>query len=292
MTEWLYKLLSRLSRRVGPWPLRAVSATVALGYFLLLPRRLGHSVRWYRALFPDRSWLSALALAFRQYQDFARVYCERQEVDRRDDVRFESEGTDHVSQARAAGRGAILLMSHVGRWEIGARLLAKRESDLLLLMGGADAGGTRAGVDRALRGAGLGVVTVQAGQEGDFNILRTSQVLRKGGVVSLAADRALGPARMLALPFLGYTVRVAAAPFALALASGAPLLLVFAVKLGPWHYRFTCDAPMTLSAGHPAERPKIMEQAAAAYLQRLLDIVKAHPEQWQNFGEFLRRDPQ
>ena len=277
---------------MGSWLLRTVVAIVATGYFVLLPRRLGHSVRLYRALYPDRSWLFALALAFRQYQDFAAVYWERQEIDRRSDVHFESEGTHHVTEAKSAGRGAILLMSHVGRWEIGARLLAKQESDLVLLMGGEAPDGARAGVDQDLRGAGLGVVTVRRGRESDFNVLRISQILRKGGVVSLAADRAIGQARMLELPFLGHTVRIGAAPFALALSSGAPLLVVFAVKTGPWRYRFSCDPPVVLTAQCPADRPRVMQQAAMDYLGRLHDIIKAHPEQWQHFGEFLRRNPQ
>jgi lauroyl/myristoyl acyltransferase len=291
LSEWLYKLTSRVSRVAGAWLMRTVVAIIAGGYFFLLPRRAGHSVRFFRALFPDRSWFSALALAFRQYQDFARVYCERQEIERRNDVRFESEGLHHLTEARAAGRGAILLMSHVGRWEISARLLGQRERDLVLLMGGEAPEGARGGVDQDLRGAGLGVVTVRAGQEADFNILKTSQILRKGGVVSLAADRALGPARMLELPFLGHTVRVAAAPFALALSSGAPLLVVFAVKTGPWRYRFSCDAPVVLTAPSPADRQKVMEQAAMAYLGRLHEVIEAHPEQWQSFGEFLFRTP-
>jgi lauroyl/myristoyl acyltransferase len=271
------------------WFLRVIVAIVATGYFILLPRRLGHSVRFYRALFPERSARFALAQAWHQYQDFARIYCERLEIERRSDVRFESEGVHHLNEAKAAGHGSILLMSHFGRWEIGARLLARREAGLTLVMGGQAAGGARAGVDKDLRQAGLDVVTVRAGQERDFNILQAVQILRQGGLVSLAADRAYGDARMLRLPFLGHTVSVAAAPFALALASGAPLLLVFAVKMGPRHYRFICDSPVRLIAASRADRQTLMEQAALAYLHRLHDMVKAYPEQWQTFGEFLRR---
>jgi lauroyl/myristoyl acyltransferase len=292
LSEWIYKFFSALSRVVGSWLLRTVVVIIATWYFVFLPRRIGHSLRFYRALFPGRSWLSVFGLAFRQYQDFAGVYCERQEVDRRSDVRFESVGTQHLAEAKAAGRGAILLMSHVGRWEIGARLLAKRERDLFLLMGGEAPGGSRAGVDQDLRGAGLGVVTVRAGQETDFNILRTSQTLRNGGTVSLAADRSLGPARMLELPFLGHTVRIAAAPFALALSSGAPLLVVFAVKTGPWQYRFSCAPPVVLTSVGRADRQATMERAAAAYLAQLHDLIRTHPEQWHHFGEFLHRNPE
>jgi len=288
--EQLYRFLSALSRFTGLWILRVVSSCVAAGYFILFPRRLGHSIRFYRALYPDRSALHALRRAWCQYQDFASLYCERLEIERRSDVRFESEGQHHLKDASAAGRGAILLMSHFGRWEIGAKLLARRKEDLMLVMGGEVAGGARGGVDEDLRQAGVDVVTVPAGEGQAFDILQAVQSLRKGGVVSLAADRAFGEARMLRLPFLGHTVAIAAAPFALALVSGSPLLLVFAVKMGSRHYRFICDPPITLTTPGRAERQQVMQEAAAAYLDRLGAMVRAHPEQWQTFGEFLRRE--
>ena len=288
MVHWLYQVLARLSRWVGLGFLKGLAAVVATGYFGLLPRRLHGSVRFYRALYPERSAWHALGCAWRQYQDFARLYTERLEVERRDDICFDSPDEQRLRDVRAAGRGAILVMSHFGRWEIGARLLARREAGLTLVMGGLAQGGARGGVDQDLRSAGLDVVTVPAGQGQAFDILRAVQVLRAGGVVSLAADRADGEARMLRLPFLGRHCEVAAAPFALALASGAPLLVVFAVKLGPRHYRFTCDAPVTLAAPSRADRQRVMEEAAAAYLVRLADMVRAHPEQWQSFGAFLR----
>jgi lauroyl/myristoyl acyltransferase len=264
-----------------------MAVIVAAGYFLFLPRRLAHSVRFYRALFPERSMLHALGCAWRQYQDFARVYSDRLEVDRRPDVVFERPGEAHLAEAREAGRGVIALMSHFGRWEIGARLLARQQQDVTLVMGGQKDGGTRAGVDKDLRGAGVGVVTVPEGQGKAFDILAALKGLREGGIVSLAADRAYGEARMLRMPFLGRFVAVAAAPFALALSSGAPLLTVFAIRLGPRHYRFISDPPVTLHATDRGARQAVIEQAASAYLQRLHEMVKAYPEQWQTFGKFF-----
>jgi predicted LPLAT superfamily acyltransferase len=133
------------------------------------------------------------------------------------------------------------------------------------------------------------VVTVPAGEGQAFDILRAMQTLKAGGVISLAADRADGDARMLRLPFLGQTAAVTAAPFALALASGAPLLIVFAVKLGPRHYRFSCDSPLTLRAPDRADRPRVLAEAAARYLERVEAMARAYPEQWQTFGDFLSR---
>jgi len=276
VSELVYRLFARISRLVGLWPIRVGAFLVATGFFLFLPRRLGHSLRFYRALYPDDSSWFALKCAWRQYQDFARLYSERLEVERREDVVFESEGDQHLAEAKAAGRGAILLMSHFGRWEIGARLLARRQMEVTLVMG--------------LRDAGLDVLTIPAGQGQSLDILQAMQVLRQGGIVSLAADRAFGDARMLHLPFLGGTVGVAAAPFALALTRGAPLLIVFATKIGRRHYRFACDPPILLRAANRADRQQAMERAAATYLSRLEAMAKSHPEQWEIFGGFFLRE--
>jgi lauroyl/myristoyl acyltransferase len=284
---FLYRVMAWLSRFGGLWMLRALAGIVSAGYFLFLPRRLGHSVRFYRALFPERSTLHAFVCAWRQYQDFARVYSERLEIDRRSDVTFEREGEAYLAQAREAGHGVIILMSHFGRWEIGARLLARKQQGLTLVMGGQKDGGARAGVDQDLRGAGVGVVTIPEGQGQAFDILEAQRALRSGGIVSLSADRAFGDARMLRMPFLGQFVGVAAAPFALAMTSGAPLLTVFSIRLGPRHYRFVCDPPITLHAENRGERQAVMERAAATYLERLHAMAKAHPEQWQTFGKFF-----
>ena len=109
MIEWLYRFLARLSRFVGLWLMRVTAAIVATGYFILLPRQRSHSVHFYRALFPERSAWHAFRCAWRQYQDFARLYGERLELERRPDVRIESDSERKLMETRAAGRGAILV---------------------------------------------------------------------------------------------------------------------------------------------------------------------------------------
>lgn len=282
-----YRALAGLSRALGLWPVRLVGAVVAAGYFLVRGKRRAASVELFRTLFPDAPRRAALEWTWRQYQDFARVFSERLEVERRSDIRFEEVGEEHLAQARAGGRGVVIAMSHLGRWEIGARLLARRHESLTLLMGGQADGRARAGVDGDLRRAGVQVLTVPEGRGQAFDILDAVKVLREGGVVSLAADRTFGEARVLRMPFLGRTVAVAAAPFALSLTTGAPLLVAFSVRLGPRHYRLLCHPPLTVAAASRDERSAAMQRAAAIYLDHLHAIMKAHPEQVHLFERFF-----
>jgi len=283
----LYRVMARLSHVLGLWTIRVMGAFVSAGYFVLLTKRRANSVAFYQALFPEQPKRRALVRTWRQYQDFARVYSERLEIERRTDIRIERVGEEYLDEARQGGRGVIVVMSHFGRWEIGARLLARRCEGVTLVMGGQVDGGARAGVDRDLRGVGVDVITVPEGRGHAFDILEALNVLRKGGIVSLAADRVFGDARVLRMTFLGRTVGVAAAPFALAVSTGAPLVVVFSVRLGRRHYRLIDHPPLTLVAANRSERQVAMERGAAVYLEQLHGMLKAHPEQWQTFERFF-----
>ena len=56
----VYRCLMSLARRFGSWIFLLIARHIALGYFLLYPRRVAVSVRFYRRLFPERPRRHAL----------------------------------------------------------------------------------------------------------------------------------------------------------------------------------------------------------------------------------------
>jgi lauroyl/myristoyl acyltransferase len=286
MTDAVYRALARFSRLVGLWIVTGVAFFVATGYFVFLPRRLAHSVRAYRALFPGRGFWHAVLCTWRQYQDFAHVYTERLQLDRGTPLTYESEGGEHLLEAQASGHGAILLMSHFGRWEIALRLWARERPAFTIHMG---VRGTEADDDEvadSLRKDGVNVVAVQNGPDQASQILDPFWALRRGDIVSLAGDRAPIGARTIRAPFLGGHAPVNAAPFMLALVTGAPLLTVFAFRIGPGRYRIVCQPPRYVKAVKRAERDAVIEKEAAVYLEELTAMMRARPDQWHTFGPF------
>jgi lauroyl/myristoyl acyltransferase len=285
MTDTVYRALAAMSRLFGLWIVSGVAFFVATGYFVFVPRRVGHSVRAYRALFPERGVWHALLCGWRQYQDFAHVYTERLQLDRTAPLTYESEGGEHLLEAQASGQGAILLMSHFGRWEIALRLWARERPAFTIHMG---ARGTETNdeVAGSLRKDGVNVVAVHDGPDQASQILDPFWALRRGDVVSLAGDRAPAGARAIRAPFLGGHAPVNAAPFMLALVTGAPLLTVFACRIGPGRYRIVCQPPRHVKALKRAERDAVIAHEAAAYLEELTAMMRAYPEQWHTFGPF------
>ncbi|MHB9096653.1 MAG: lysophospholipid acyltransferase family protein, partial [Syntrophales bacterium] len=77
MKDFFYRCLMSLARRFGNWIFLLVAWHIALGYFLLFPRRVAVSVRFYRRLFPERPRRHALWCAWQQYHHFVHVFLDR-----------------------------------------------------------------------------------------------------------------------------------------------------------------------------------------------------------------------
>ena len=105
--------------------------------------------------------------------------------------------------------------------------------------------------------------------------------LRRGGVVALQLDRVLPGARTLAVRLFGEAAELPAGPFLLAAASGAPVLPVFARRLGLLRYAVRVCPPVSVERG---ASPAVMGEAAGAAAAELEGFVRAYPTHWFPFG--------
>ena len=119
---------------LGSWVFSGFAWIVATGYFLFFPLRVITSVRFYRALFPDRSRLYHLTCTWKQFHNFTDVFIDRFLLREFDDLSYTSKGWEHIEQALLKKRGGIILMSHMGNWEVAAHLLKRRKQDIRLLL--------------------------------------------------------------------------------------------------------------------------------------------------------------
>jgi len=267
----------------------AFARAVACGYFCR-PAKTRASRRFYRALFPQRRGLYHLWCVFKQFQNFTTIHADRFRARLGLEPAFSSEGLERLRQAVENGQGAILLMSHLGNWEMAAWLLTRRlaEARLLLYMGEKEKEGIEKSQKDGLRRAGVSIAALGREENDPFRAVAGLRFLQEGGVVSLAGDTVWQKnQRSLDVDFLASRARLPAAPFALALASGAPVFVFFAFRTGQNSYHFRLSEAIRVKTENRAERGKEMEKAARRYAQLLEEAVKAHPCQWYHFDDFL-----
>jgi lauroyl/myristoyl acyltransferase len=100
--------------------------------------------------------------------------------------------------------------------------------------------------------------------------------LRRGEVVALQADRALGNGGDAWIPFFGVPAPFPLGPFVLARAAGVPVVPAFCVLDRRYRYEVRIATPIVVARG--AE-----EAAARAWVAVLEAVVREHPTQWFNF---------
>jgi predicted LPLAT superfamily acyltransferase len=290
MRHHFYTILAALSKIFGPWLFAIVSRGIAVGYFLFFPKRSAASARFYRVLFPQRTRAYAWWCAFRQFQNFTTVFFDRYLLRDPGAIDFTFEGREHLLAAVAQGRGGVLLMSHMGNWEAGARLLRRNIPDLRLML----YMGRRAQeqIERLqkedLAASGIRILAADEAGGSAFDLVEGAAFLKSGGFVSMAGDVVWRPDQQtVAVRFLDHRVRLPEAPFMLALVSRVPLYIFFATRRGPQKYHFSVTGPVAVTADRRDQRREAIRKAAQSYAAQLETQVQRYPQEWYHFQPFL-----
>ena len=287
-----FRLLNKSSGICGPWLFTTVARIIAAGFFLFSYCGRGReSRRFYAALYPERSKPYHLWCSFCQYQNFTTIHFDRFLTDRGHKITSTSEGFEKLE--KVIGRqGGVLLMSHLGNWELAAHLLKERKKDLqmLLYMGIKEKEGAERIQKDELRRAGVKIIGVEHGGGSPFSAVEGIRFLREGGLVSMAGDIVWEKEqRRVSVPFLGHTVWLPEAPYVFSLLSGTPLFVFFSFRTGRNSYHFTLSDPIIIPPHSRNDRREVIRNGAIEYASLLEDALRAYPLQWYHFQRFLER---
>jgi len=277
---WLIQLIAWLARTVGRPLCRLLLNPIVL-YFVLadgsarrasrefLGAALGRPPRWTEVFEHIHCFAATL---------LDRVYMARGEFER---FQVTIEGQELVREALKAGRGCVLLGSHLGSFDL--MMLASQALDdqpITVLMHIDPRSRLRriAGIDDSR----LNVIAL--GQPESF--LRAYAVLEAGGVVALLADRVDGAA-CLTSSFFGRQAEFPIGPHTLAARAGAPVVMCFGVYQGRTEYRiefveFGVSAPRD-------SRGSALQPVVDHYAGLLETYARRYPMNWFNFYPYWSR---
>jgi lauroyl/myristoyl acyltransferase len=215
--------------------------------------------------------LDELTLAV--FTDFAMCFSDLVSTNRQGEARLRA----LVSTAPGAERftemtgGVISLTAHVGNWELAGRLLAGHTHRTTHVVVAPE---EVRDIERWVRRDGRGVRFVT--RDHPTVSLTLVAALRRGEIVAVQGDRALGTRGDVSIPFFGHPAPFPLGPFVLARAVGVPLVPAFCLLEADRRYAVTVGEP--LSVARDGE-----EDAARAWVAVLEAVVREHPTQWFNF---------
>jgi predicted LPLAT superfamily acyltransferase len=291
MKDLFYRSLMLVSGFTGPWFFRIMVWWVATGYFVFFPRRVAVSVNFYKALFPSRGFPYHLYCAWRQFHNFTTVFLDRWLARSPGGITYTDEGREHLEKFAGPGAGAIMLMSHLGNWELGAGTLGwlTGGSPRLLLYLGERQGEQIERMqkqDLALRG--VKIIATKPDEASPFDLVEGVHFFKDGGFVSMTGDRLWSAAqRSVTVKFLGHEARIPEVPFQFALLSGAPLIIFFLNRIGSGKYHCTVFPAYEVTAAARSERTQAIQHAAQHYADILESMARRYPFEWYHFEQFI-----
>jgi len=285
---WVYRLFGRV-------PFRLVLIPVALYFFCFKARQRAASLEFLarcHALDPQCPRPSAYN-SFRHFLSFGEAMLDKLVAWNGglgfQDVTFE--GYDPVRAAMDAGRGALLIGSHLGNLEV-CRVLSQQRKGLRLrvLVHTRHAQNFNRMMQRLNPQSHVSLQQVT--ELGVAEAAELSAWVESGGFVLIAGDRVPVPnaagvraERVTHAPFLGHSAPFPMGPWLLANVLGCPVFSLFCVRMGG---RFRARFEML---GDRVELPrKAREQALQSWVlrfaQRLEREALLSPLQWFNFFPF------
>lgn len=287
MKKYLYKLTIWLTRHLGVWFFRTFSWCIATGYFFLFPARVAESLKFYRALFPGRGFGYYLYCVWKQYHNFTDVYIHRFIPWAAEEAEFKREGWEYLDEAVAGKTGAIVLMSHIGNWELAAQKLNSKGMPIMLYLGAKHKEQVEGIQKEKLARTGIKIVATNETEKSPFALLPAINFLREGGIVSMTGDRLWGEQTYVTVDFLGYEARLPDTPHLFALMTGAPLMTFFVYQDSAGTYHIKVSRGRNVFAAKRADRKKAVQESVQIYADDLTRFAREHPFEWHHFEPFL-----
>ena len=288
MKAFIHKALIRASLLFGSWPIRFFAWWIATGYFLFLSSRRRSSIRLYQVIFPDRSRWYYLYCTWCQFHSYAATFAERIEFAREKGVTTSTQGRENLVEAARRGSGGIILMSHLGSFEIAAQAFRELKLRLLLIMGEKEAKQVARDQREAMKARGIHIQVAAPGEDFLFGGVEAIQFVRGGGFVSVAGDLVWTEQRSrLPVSFFGHEVGLSAGPHLLALVSNAPLFTMFTFRVEKGRHLIIISPPREVKATSRSARSAALQASAQAYADDLEEMVRQHPFQWYIFEPFF-----
>jgi KDO2-lipid IV(A) lauroyltransferase len=188
---------------------------------------------------------------------------------------FVFEGLHHLSDALAAGTGALAVLPHMGNWDAAGRAMAAHGMPVVSVAERLRPDALFTLFLEHRRSLGMDIIALENGNVGR----QLSTALAENRVVALVADRDLS-GRGVEVEMFGRSRRLPAGPALLALQSGAPIVVadIYETRRG---WRCVLHEPLVItSTGDRRADATALTRALAAAFER---SISASPSDWHIF---------
>ncbi len=182
-----------------------------------------------------------------------------------------AEGVARFRQLLAAGRGLVVVTAHLDNWELCGASVAAAGLPVVAVAKRLYFEKYDRMINDLRRRFGMEIVYQD---ESPRKLLRA---LRDGKLVALLADQDVPRLDGVFVPFFGRPAYTPSGPAALALASGAEMVLAHTLREGRDRHRLLVSEPIQFER---TDKDRAVLEGTRAWCALLEETIRRHPEQW------------
>jgi lauroyl/myristoyl acyltransferase len=281
MGEWTWRafkvvqsLVERLPRS-SAYALAVIAARFAWWFSPLARPRLEHNLKVACPELQDDGQ-ALQRISWQNFRNHAKAYADLMQLP---SMRVEAMrerlkviGLEHLEEARAVGKGVLVVSCHMGSYELVSAIWSATLAPVSLFAEELEPRALFEWYRETRARLGISVLTLDYG-----GIRKVLDALREQEMVITAIDRDVTGTGYL-MPFFGKLAPIPLGPAAIALRLGTPLLPVCCYRLQDDTYEAEAGPPVyAKSTGNPRAD---QVRATQELLRRLEEFIQRHPEQW------------
>jgi len=279
----LMRAFARLCLALGPRLARLLLGPVCL-YFFLVKRQARKASRAFlaRALGRPATWREQ----WRHFWTFSQVLLDRVYLlgGDSDAIKLTAEQPEALAELVDAGKGCLLLGSHLGSFEASRAIKRNRPSvQLRLVMDRSQSPAATAFLEALNPELAAQVLDLGAQPGAGLGLLGA---LQDQSLVALLADRVRGEEKTVTVDFMGKPARFPAAPHEIAMVTQAPVVMFWGLHEGSGRYRVIFERLPAAPRVQRQQREAYVRESAQRFADRLAHHAREAPFNWFNFYDF------
>jgi KDO2-lipid IV(A) lauroyltransferase len=257
-----------------------IAARIArIGYSPLGIRR-GVTERQIAAAFPELDTAGVRRVAIESYGNIGRVAVEASLLSRGapgEALQYfgPSPTWAVLEEARAEGKGVVLLSGHIGNWELAAAYIAARGVPVSAIARGMSNPLSDGYIRRTRERLGVHIMHDREA------VRRLPRALKEGHVVGVLSDQAGAGLASTFVPFFGRPAKTPRGGAVFALRGDVPVIFLAAVRQADGRYECYCER---IAVTHSGDREKDVDDIMIRFTHVLETLVRRYPGQyfWQH----------
>lgn len=280
---WMQRFLISWSRHFGVRSLYLLMGIVVPFYMMFNHRgylAIYHYFRNRMGFSPMKSFMAV----YRNHYLFGQVVLDRFSVYAGKGFRFHIENKEEFDRLCSGTAGFILLSAHIGNYELAGYSLKAGNKEFCTLV---FPGETETVMKNRAIAFGRNNISMVPVKEDMSHVFMLNDVISRGGIASMPADRIFGSNKSVVCKFLGAEAEFPVGPFAFAACMGVPVIGISVMKESNEDYRiFPCR--LDTEGYDSMSRERRIQLLAESYARYLEMVLMKYPEQWFNYFEFWR----